>query len=352
MRRVFWLLQSSLLVSVWAVQLHADAIYGNAGIGSATISLTGAETLSAMSDSKGEYVFARLPPGKYILTPKLSGYTFSPASQSVALSTSVVAVSFTATETITETNLEATPASIALTAPGVTYQLTVEATYSNDASSNVTKSATYSSNSTSVATVSQSGLITAVGPGKATVIASYGGLSSSVAISVNPPATYSISGSAGAASVTVALSGTADANVTASSSGAFSFSNLTSGSYTITPSLAGYTFSPVSQSIAITNANVSGVNFTATTTAHSVDLSWGAGSIENPAAGQVVAGYNVYRSSASGGPYTKLNSSPVAALTYVDTAVSAGETLYYVCSTVDNLGNVSKYSNQATATVP
>jgi Bacterial Ig-like domain (group 2) len=350
MRRVFWLLQSSLLVSLWAVQLHADAIYGSAGIGSATISLTGTETLSATSNSKGEYLFTKLQAGKYIVTPKLSGYTFSPTSQQVALlSTDLVSVSFTATQTITETNLEATPASIVLTAAGATNQLTVEATYSNEASSNVTKSATYASSSTSVATVSQGGLITAVGPGKAAVIASYGGMSSSVAIEVS---TYGISGTAGAGSVTVALSGTADASVTASSSGAFTFSNLTSGSYTVTPSLAGYTFSPVSQSIAITNANVSGVNFTATATAHSVGLSWGAGSIENPQPGQVVAGYNVYRSSVSGGPYTKLNSSPVAKLAYTDTSVSAGATLYYVCSTVDNLGNISKYSNQATAKVP
>ena len=38
------------------------------------------------------------------------------------------------------------------------------------------------------------------------------------------------------------------------------------GTYTIAPSLASYTFSPTSQSVTVTNANVIGVNFTATET--------------------------------------------------------------------------------------
>jgi hypothetical protein len=97
---------------------------------------------------------------------------------------------------------------------------------------------------------------------------------------------------------------------------------------------------------------VAGINFTATAASHLVDLTWAPGSIQNPAPGQVVIGYNVYRASVSGGPYTKLNSSPVSGLTYTDDAVTAGQTLYYVCSTVDNLGDVSPYSNQAVAAVP
>src|ERR1700749_5163512 len=90
-----------------------------------------------------------------------------------------------------EAGLKPPPASITLNAAGATKQLTVEATYSDESSVNVTSSATYASNSTSVATVSQSGLVTAVGKGSATVIASYGGLASSVSITVSiPTATY------------------------------------------------------------------------------------------------------------------------------------------------------------------
>jgi hypothetical protein len=237
--------------------------------------------------------------------------------------------------------------------PVASKQLTVQASYSSGASTDVTSSATYASNSTSVALVSQNGLVTAMGSGNATIIASYGGLSSTVSVAVSiPSAAYSLSGTAGVASATVAISGTVEASTTVSSIGTFSFPSLPSGNYILTPSLAGYTFSPSSQSATITNANVSGVNFTATATPHPIQLTWGTGAIESPVSGQFVVGYNVYRSSVSGGPYTQLNRAPIPAFTFVDNAVSAGETLYYVCSTVDSLGNVSHYSSQATVTVP
>jgi Bacterial Ig-like domain (group 2) len=358
MRRAYWLLQIATLLSMGAFQLNAHSLSGNAGIASAAMNLTGGENLTVTADFAGNYFFRRLRAGNYTVTPSLNGYSFSPASQSVTIdNASVNSVSFTAIAiNTTMTDLVAAPASLALTAAGATQQLAVLASYSNGASTNVTASATYASNSTSVATVSQSGLVTAMGTGNATVIASYGGLSASVSIAVSiSSATYSLSGSAGAASATVALSGAAGpagTSATASNSGTFSFSSLPSGSYIITPSLAGYTFAPSSQSVTITNANVSGVNFAATATPHSVDLSWGAATIENPVSGQVVVGYNIYRSSVSGGPYTQLNAAPTPGLTYVDNTVSAGETLFYVCSTVDNLGNVSGYSNQTAATVP
>jgi hypothetical protein len=243
---------------------------------------------------------------------------------------------------------------LTLTAAGATQQPTVQASYSNGAIINLTNYATYASNNTSVATVSQGGVITAVSSGNATIIASYGGLSASIGVVVNiPQGTYSLSGSAGVASATVAISqGAASASTIASGSGAFSIADLPSGSYLLTPSLAGYTFSPSMQSVTVTNANVSGVNFAATATPHSVDLTWGAGTIKSPASGQVVVGYNVYRSLSPAGPYAQLNASPNLGLTYTDREVSAGQTLYYVCSTVDSLGNVSGYSNQTTATIP
>ena len=78
--------------------------------------------------------------------------------------------------------------------------------------------------------------------------------------------TYSISGTiTGGAGATVALGGAATASTTADASGAYTFSNLQSGSYTVTPSGTGLAFSPTSQPVTITNANVSNVNFTATT---------------------------------------------------------------------------------------
>lgn len=40
-------------------------------------------------------------------------------------------------------------------------------------------------------------------------------------------------------------------------------------------------------------------------------------------------GYNVYRSTASAGPFTRLNTALVAALTYSDTTVAGGTTYWY-----------------------
>ena len=55
-------------------------------------------------------------------------------------------------------------------------------------------------------------------------------------------------------------------SVTADGSGDYLFSDGTAGTYTVTPSLTGYVFTPTSQSVAATGtASVDGVNFTAAT---------------------------------------------------------------------------------------
>ncbi len=65
-----------------------------------------------------------------------------------------------------------------------------------------------------------------------------------------------------------------------------------------------------------------------------------------------VIGYNVYRSTTSGGPYTKLNTALVTTTTFTDTTVQRGQTYYYVARAVDSANNESGNSNQASATIP
>ena len=77
---------------------------------------------------------------------------------------------------------------------------------------------------------------------------------------------------------------------------------------------------------------------------HSVDLSWNETS--------TVVGYNIYRGSQSGGPYTKINSALDASTTYTDSSVQAGQVYYYVTTAVDSSGAESSYSNQIQAPVP
>ncbi len=79
---------------------------------------------------------------------------------------------------------------------------------------------------------------------------------------------------------------------------------------------------------------------------HSVALTWSASTSSG------ITGYDVYRGTASGGPYTLLNSSPTSGTTYTDTTVEAGQTYYYVATAVNSSGVQSADSNQATAVVP
>jgi fibronectin type 3 domain-containing protein len=63
-------------------------------------------------------------------------------------------------------------------------------------------------------------------------------------------------------------------------------------------------------------------------------------------------GYNVYRSTVSGGPYAMVNSSLDGATAYSDTAVDSGQTYYYVATAVDDNSNESSYSMETQAVVP
>jgi fibronectin type 3 domain-containing protein len=78
---------------------------------------------------------------------------------------------------------------------------------------------------------------------------------------------------------------------------------------------------------------------------HSVSLSW------NPSTSAVV-GYNVYRGTSSGGPYSKIDSALDTSTTYTDATVQSGQTYYYVTTAVDGSGAESTYSNQAQAVIP
>jgi len=93
--------------------------------------------------------------------------------------------------------------------------------------------------------------------------------------------TYSISGTI-ATGASVGISGvtvsTGSASATTNASGAYTISNLANGTYTLTPSLSGYSFSPTSLSATVASANLTGRNFTGTATpSGAVALSNGVG---------------------------------------------------------------------------
>ncbi|MEI9811497.1 MAG: hypothetical protein WDO18_01925 [Acidobacteriota bacterium] len=76
--------------------------------------------------------------------------------------------------------------------------------------------------------------------------------------------TFSLAGIvAGGAGSTVALSGAASQTTTVDPSGNFVFTGLLNGSYTVTPSKAGFSMTPPSRPATVSGANVVNVNFTA-----------------------------------------------------------------------------------------
>jgi hypothetical protein len=81
------------------------------------------------------------------------------------------------------------------------------------------------------------------------------------------------------------------------------------------------------------------------TSQHRVSLTW------NPST-STVSGYNLYRGSQSGGPYSRLNSSLLAGTSYNDAGVQSGGTYYYVSTAVDASNTESTFSNEATAAIP
>jgi hypothetical protein len=87
-----------------------------------------------------------------------------------------------------------------------------------------------------------------------------------VTVIVASSATYSISGKVTGAvlpGVKITLSGDGSASTTTDSSGNYSLDNVAVGSYTITPSLSGFAFTPGNVNITISNKNITGQNFTA-----------------------------------------------------------------------------------------
>jgi len=116
-----------------------------------------------------------------------------------------------------------------------------------------------------------------------------------------------------------------------------SFTPAAAGSATGSVSVASNaTNSP--DSISLSGTGVAAVN-------HSVALAWAAST-------STVIGYNTYSSTVSGGPYTKMTSTPDAATSYTDTGVQAGQTYYFVVTAVNSSNVESAYSAEVSALVP
>ena len=162
-------------------------------------------------------------------------------------------------------------------------------------------------------------------------------------------------------SLTVTLTNTGNSSVTISSATATGagFSAMGAAGTTLTPNQTAtmtVTFAPTtagavggSVTVASNAANSPSVALSGTgvqPVASSVDLTWTASTSSD------VVGYNVYRGTVSGGPYTKLDSSAVSADTYTDRTVQSGQKYFYVVRSVDGSGTESANSTEVSAMIP
>ena len=319
-----------------------------AGGSGATLTLSGAASATATANSSGNFTFSGLANGTYIVSPSHAGYTFSPTSLSVTVSGANITtgLNFTATA-------QGGTHSISGTISPVTGGSGATVTLSGVASATTTADGAGNYNLTGLAngnyavTPNHTGYTFSPTTQAVTV---NGANITGLNFTATAFQTFSISGTispaAGGSGATVMLGGAASASTTANSSGNYTFTGAANGTYTVTPSNAGYTFTPVNRSVPINGANVSAVNFTATPQqAHSAALSWTAST-------STVSGYNVYRGTVNGGPYTLINLSLVTGPNYTDATVQSGVTYYYVTTAVDSSGVQSVDSNQVIATIP
>jgi hypothetical protein len=235
-------------------------------------------------------------------------------------------------------------------AAGQQQQFTATGNYTDGSHQSLTSTATWTSSATSVATIAAGGLATGVAAGSTVIQATSVSINGSTSLTVTPPTLVSITVTPANPSIAAGQQQqfTATGNYSDGSHQSLtSTATWTSSATSVATIAAGGLATGVaagSTVIQATSGSISGS--TTLQIQHSVALSWTAST------SQGIAGYNAYRSTVSGGPYTLLNSSLIASTTYTDQNVQSGITYYYVTTAVDSQDVESAYSNEAAATVP
>ena len=246
-------------------------ISGVAGTPGATVTLSGAASASTTADASGNFSFSGMHSGSYTVTPNKSGYNFSPASQGATVNGANITVPAFAASAIPQTfSISGTISGSG--GNGATVSLSGAASTVTTANGSGGYSFTGLANGSYTVTASHSGFTFSPVSQNATVSGANVTVPAFTATAVAPQ-TFSISGTisgSGGNGATVSLSGAATASTTADSSGSYSFSGLANGSYTVTPSHSGFTFSPVSQNATLSAANVTVPAFTATAQTFSI----------------------------------------------------------------------------------
>jgi hypothetical protein len=216
------------------------------------------DTTTTTTNASGDYIFTDLKNGTYTVTPSKYGYYFDPTTRQVPVNgANVTNVNFTSLgyHSISGTVTGDVKVGVTMTLVGI-YQTTT-----TDSSGN------YSFVGLSYGTytvIPSKTNYTFEPPSRQVEISGVDVTGVNFTATEN---TYSISGTLTGeiqAGVTMTLSGSGSGITTTDASGNYTFTGLSNGTYTVTPSKTNYTFTPTNRQVTISGADVTEVNFVAT----------------------------------------------------------------------------------------
>ena len=265
-----------------ASYLISGTVTPSGGAEGTEVFLSGTLSAYTYTDAKGFYQF-RVVNGSYTLTPVAVGHTYTPATRAVTVAgKNVTGLDFARSSSL----------------PTHTLSGTVSGAVSAGVAVAVSGDATASTTTDALGNYSFQ-----VEDGSYTVTPSLSGYlftPSNIPLTVNGAdlpgqnftsagITYSISGTVSGAQpgVTMTLGGSASATTVTDGNGVYHFTGLAGGSYTVTPSMTGYTFLPVSSTVLLTGADVTGEDFAGTATSNPTYT------ISGTVSGDVVAGVTI-----------------------------------------------------------
>ena len=239
---------------------------GGLAMSGVTMTLSGASTGTTTTDAAGAYAFTGLANGSYTVTPTKVGSTFVPASTNVTVAgANVTPVNFVASVAATY-NISGTVTSGGLAMSGVTMTLSGASTGTVTTDAAGAYAFTGLANGAYTITPSKAGSTFVPASTNVTVA---GANVTPVNFAASVAATYNISGTVTSggtalAGVTMSLSGAAVATTTTDAVGNYVFTGLANGAYLVTPSMAGYSFTPIKTAVTIAAADATLINFDGT----------------------------------------------------------------------------------------
>jgi hypothetical protein len=238
------------------------------------VSLGGQSGGATTTDANGNYSFTGLQSGNYTVAPSRTGYVFTPPIAQVSVSGNNVTQNFfSATAppaySITSRTTDNTGAVIIGIVINITNQATGTLVASGTTSGgNGTWVWNQATNGTYVVTPSSTTYT--FQPASTTVTINNANATWQQFVGTPIPTTFTISGTitggnnnSSGIEVQLGTGGGGTVQTFTDSNGNYSFAGLNNGSYTVTPVLAGWTFTPPSYDVTINNANVPNQNFQA-----------------------------------------------------------------------------------------